>query len=207
MQKFEKIQYISQGNTAEVQFKNIENALENGAKWIQLRWKESSKNDIKLLALKVKILCENYNATFIINDDVDLAAEVDVDGVHLGLDDMDILKARQILGSEKIIGGTANTLEDVQQRISENCDYIGLGPLRFTSTKKKLSPILGFEAYQKIINQLQKNNMNFPPIYAIGGVTKNDIHALQNIGIYGVALSQLITDSPSMIQELQTEFI
>lgn len=207
MQKFEKIQYISQGNTAEVQFKNIENALENGAKWIQLRWKESSKNDIKLLALKVKMLCENYNATFIINDDVDLAAEVDVDGVHLGLDDMDILKARQILGSEKIIGGTANTLEDVQQRISENCDYIGLGPLRFTSTKKKLSPILGFEAYQKIINQLQKNNMNFPPIYAIGGVTKNDIHALQNIGIYGVALSQLITDSPSMIQELQTEFI
>ena len=207
MQKFEKIQYISQGNTAEVQFKNIENALENGAKWIQLRWKESSKNDIKLLALKVKMLCENYNATFIINDDVDLAAEVDVDGVHLGLDDMDILKARQILGSEKIIGGTANTLEDVQQRISENCDYIGLGPLRFTSTKKKLSPILGFEAYQKIINQLQKNNMNFPPIYAIGGVTKNDIHALQNIGIYGVALSQLITESPSMIQELQTEFI
>ncbi|MGL6039284.1 MAG: thiamine phosphate synthase [Soonwooa sp.] len=207
MQKFEKIQYISQGNTAEVQFKNIENALENGAKWIQLRWKESSKNDIKLLALKVKMLCENYNATFIINDDVDLAAEVDVDGVHLGLDDMDILKARQILGSEKIIGGTANTLEDVQQRISENCDYIGLGPLRFTSTKKKLSPILGFEAYQKIINQLQKNNMNFPPIYAIGGVKKNDIHALQNIGIYGVALSQLITDSPSIIQELQTEFI
>ncbi len=207
MQKFEKIQYISQGNTAEVQFTNIENALENGAKWIQLRWKESSKNDIKLLALKVKTICENYNATFIINDDVDLAAEVDVDGVHLGLDDMDILKARQILGSEKIIGGTANTLEDVQQRISENCDYIGLGPLRFTSTKKKLSPILGFEAYQKIINQLQKNNMNFPPIYAIGGVKKNDIHALQNIGIYGVALSQLITDSPSMIQELQTEFI
>ncbi|MFN3020466.1 thiamine phosphate synthase [Chryseobacterium sp. TY3] len=207
MQKFEKIQYISQGNTAEVQFKNIENALENGAKWIQLRWKETSINDIKLLALKVKMLCENYNATFIINDDVDLAAEVDVDGVHLGLNDMDILKARQILGSEKIIGGTANTLEDVQQRISENCDYIGLGPLRFTSTKKKLSPILGFEAYQKIINQLQKNNMNFPPIYAIGGVTKNDIHALQNIGIYGVALSQLITESPSMIQELQTEFI
>ncbi|MFW2135673.1 thiamine phosphate synthase [Chryseobacterium sp. TY4] len=207
MQKFEKIQYISQGNTAEVQFKNIENALENGAKWIQLRWKETSKNDIKLLALKVKMLCENYNATFIINDDVDLAAEVDVDGVHLGLNDMDILKARQILGSEKIIGGTANTLEDVQQRISENCDYIGLGPLRFTSTKKKLSPILGFEAYQKIINQLQKNNMNFPPIYAIGGVKKNDIHALQNIGIYGVALSQLITDSPSIIQELQTEFI
>ena len=201
------MQYISQGDTAEIQFKNIENALENGAKWIQLRWKETSKNDIKLLALKVKMLCENYNATFIINDDVDLAAEVDVDGVHLGLNDMDILKARQILGSEKIIGGTANTLEDVQQRISENCDYIGLGPLRFTSTKKKLSPILGFEAYQKIINQLQKNNMNFPPIYAIGGVTKNDIHALQNIGIYGVALSQLITDSPSIIQELQTEFI
>ncbi|WP_374331012.1 thiamine phosphate synthase [Soonwooa sp.] len=201
------MQYISQGDTAEIQFKNIENALENGAKWIQLRWKESSKNDIKLLALKVKTICENYNATFIINDDVDLAAEVDVDGVHLGLDDMDILKARQILGSEKIIGGTANTLEDVQQRISENCDYIGLGPLRFTSTKKKLSPILGFEAYQKIINQLQKNNMNFPPIYAIGGVKKNDIHALQNIGIYGVALSQLITDKPSMIQELQTEFI
>ncbi|WP_313214965.1 thiamine phosphate synthase [Soonwooa sp.] len=207
MRNFEKIQYISQGETAEIQFKNIENALKNGAKWIQLRWKDASKNDLKLLAQKVKILCKNFNATYIINDDVDLVAEVDADGVHLGLDDLNILKAREILGSEKIIGGTANTFEDVQQRISENCDYIGLGPLRFTSTKKKLSPILGFEAYQKIINQLQQNNIYFPPIFAIGGITKNDIQPLQNIGIYGVVFSQLITDKPALIQELQTEFI
>ena len=207
MRNFEKIQYISQGDTAEIQFKNIENALKNSAKWIQLRWKGASKNELKVLAQKVKMLCENFNATFIINDDVDLVAEVDADGVHLGLEDLNVLKARQILGSEKIIGGTANTFEDVQQRISENCDYIGLGPLRFTSTKKKLSPILGFEAYQKIVNQLQQNSIDFPPIYAIGGITKKDIQQLQNIGIYGVALSQLITDKPSIIQELQTEFI
>ncbi len=207
MRNFEKMQYISQGDTAEIQFKNIENALENGAKWIQLRWKDASKNDLKILAQKVKMLCENFNATFIINDDVDLVAKVDADGVHLGLEDLNVLKAREILGSEKIIGGTANTLEDVQHRISENCDYIGLGPLRFTSTKKKLSPILGFEGYQKIISQLHQNNMDFPPIYAIGGITKNDVQLLQKIGIYGVALSQLFTDKPALIQELKTEFI
>lgn len=207
MRNFEKTQYISQGERAEIQFKNIENALRHGAKWIQLRWKDSSRIDLKILAEKVKILCEKYEAIFIINDDVDLVTEVDADGVHLGLDDMNVLKAREILGSEKIIGGTANTFDDVQQRIAENCDYIGLGPLRFTSTKKKLSPILGVEGYQKLVSQLKQNKIDFPPIYAIGGITKDDIQPLQNIGIYGVALSQLITDKPALIQELQTEFI
>jgi thiamine-phosphate pyrophosphorylase len=107
---------------------------------------------------------QEYLATFIINDNVHLAKQLDADGVHLGLSDEE---ARLILGKTKIIGGTANTLK-MLQRTAENCDYIGLGPYQFT-TKQHLSPILGLEGYRSIIEQMKAKHPN--PIYAIGGIT------------------------------------
>ena len=84
------------------------------------------------LAEEVKKLCEACQATFIINDKVDLAIQMDAHGVHLGLNDMRIKNARSILGDHKIIGGTANTLQDILNHVSDKADYIGLGPFRFT---------------------------------------------------------------------------
>ena len=198
---FSKLQYISQGNTVEEQHYNIHQALDYGCDWIQLRFKNGNSKELFTLAEAVKTLCEEYLATFIINDKVDLALQINADGVHLGLNDMRIKDARNLLGYHKIIGGTANTLEDVLQRTAENCDYIGLGPFRFTATKENLSPILGLEGYRQILSKLQEQNIRIPA-YAIGGIALNDIENLIDTGLHGIAVSRLITENPQLITTL-----
>lgn len=202
---YSKLQYISQGNTSEEQLQNIRKALENGCNWIQLRFKNSSKIELYALAVYAKELCDVHNAVFIINDNVELAKEINADGVHLGLTDMKIEEARDILGENKIIGGTANTIHDVLLRIKENCDYIGLGPFQYTETKANLSPILGLQGYRSIIEILNTNAFEIP-IYAIGGITLENIDDLMETGIQGIAVSGLITnsDNPSeLINQLK----
>jgi thiamine-phosphate pyrophosphorylase len=191
-----RLQYISQGNSIEEQLHNIQQALEHGCQWIQMRFKKVTSEDTFTLAEAVKILCKEYSATFIINDNVPLALEIDSDGVHLGLNDMKISNARAILGNHKIIGGTANTFEDVQQQINQGADYIGLGPFRFTTTKDNLSPILGLEGYQNILDQLKKEQIK-TPVYAIGGIQLEDVESIINTGIHGIAVSGLITENDS----------
>lgn len=204
MANFDKLQYISQGNTAEQQADNILKALHHGAKWIQLRWKNAPQDELKSLAEKVKKWCVQNEAIFIINDSANLAKDIDADGVHLGLTDSHIATARSLLGHDKIIGGTANTLDDVLQRIDEQCDYIGLGPFRFTTTKEKLSPVLGLKGYENINHFLKDSKIAAPPLYAIGGIETGDISMLKEVGVYGVALSGLITQQPGCIQRIKT---
>lgn len=187
---YSKIQYISSGDTVAAQYERIQSALERGIDWVQLRFKKGAPASVLALAKKVKALQQHYDFTFIINDHLDIAEQVDADGVHLGLQDLPIARARQVLGDDKIIGGTANNYEDVLQRIDEGCDYIGLGPLRFTPSKDKLSPILGTEGYKQIIARL--SGQQHTPIYAIGGVTYDDITTLTHLGLYGVAMSVAI---------------
>lgn len=204
MNKISKIQYVSQGKTWDEQVNNINNALKHGIDWIQLRWKEASKEEVFDLARLAKVWCQSYQAKLIINDHVDIAKAINADGVHLGLKDMAITSARKLLGENKIYGGTANTLTDILQRIDEKCDYIGLGPFRFTATKQELSPILGLEGYGSIIEELNILSINPPPILAIGGISAQDISALQGVGVYGVAMSKSISDNPSSISILNT---
>lgn len=192
-----RLQYISQGETHDEQLRNIHEALDAGCDWIQLRHKNVSEETLILLGEKVKKLCGDYHATFILNDHPVLAKMIDADGVHLGLTDMPITAARAILGN-KIIGGTANTYDDVKKRIAEKADYVGVGPLRFTTTKANLSPVLGFEGYADIINRMKTE---FPdvnlPVIAIGGITVEDIPSLLDGGCYGIALSGAITNAES----------
>lgn len=203
----EKLQYISQGNTRQEQELHIRKALDNGIKWVQVRWKNAPENELINLCEISKQLCSEYHSVCIINDHVQIAKEIDADGVHLGLNDSSIEEARLILGENKIIGGTANTLSDVIRRINETCDYIGLGPLRFTTTKEKLSPVLGFEGYRNIVEGLKDKSIEIPKIFAIGGVASEDILPLQQIGVYGVAVSGLITRQPAIINELKKVMI
>ncbi len=194
-----QLQYISQGNTVEEQLYNIHKALDNGCDWIQMRFKKNYSDDAFTLAEAVKMLCKEYLATFIINDNVHLVKQLDADGVHLGLSDMKIEEARLILGNTKIIGGTANTFEDVLQRAAENCDYIGLGPFQFTATKQNLSPILGLEGYRSIIEKMKTKSIEIP-IYAIGGIVLENVESLMETGIHGIAVSSLITQSENPSQ-------
>lgn len=198
----DRLQYISTGRTAPEQQLHIQKALDNGAKWIQLRWKNATLLQRYLLAEQVKKQCDAYQAICIVNDDIKVAKEVDADGVHLGLEDSTVGEARMLLGKEKIIGGTANTLRDVLQRIREGCHYIGLGPFRFTTSKEKLSPVLGIQGYADIIQHLRHEHIPHPPIYAIGGIQLTDLALIKSNGIYGVAVSGLINNKPSLIKEI-----
>jgi thiamine-phosphate pyrophosphorylase len=191
---YNKLQYISQGNTIEEQLYNIHQALDNGCDWIQMRFKNQTTKNAFALAEAVKFLCEEYLANFIINDNVYLAQQIAADGVHLGLTDIKIEEARAILGNTKIIGGTANTFEDITNHIKNGCDYIGLGPFQFTKTKEKLSPILGLDGYHEIIKKIKNSNLEIP-IYAIGGITLENVDQLIDTGIHGIAVSGIITKS------------
>lgn len=201
---YSKLQYISQGETIEKQLYNIHNALDNGCNWVQMRFKNQTQKDAFSLAEAVKPLCVKYAANFIVNDDLYLTKQIDADGVHLGLTDTKIDEARAFLGASKVIGGTANTFEDIQNHVKNGCDYIGLGPFRFTATKEKLSPILGLSGYFDILQKLKKNKISIP-IYAIGGITLRDVGPLMETGIHGIAVSGIITESDEkekLIQQL-----
>lgn len=200
---FNKLQYISQGESVEEQLYNIHQALDNGCDWIQMRFKYQKPKKALALAEAVKFLCEEYLANFIINDDVHLAKQINADGVHLGLSDMGVTDARAILGKTKIIGATANTFEDIVRQVNNGCDYIGLGPFQHTKTKDNLSPILGIEGYRSIITQMEQAQIEIP-VYAIGGITLGDVNPLMKTGIHGIAVSGVITKSDDK-QELITQ--
>jgi thiamine-phosphate pyrophosphorylase len=188
---YSRLQYISQGQNVNEHLANIQAALSGGVQWIQLRLKNSNEEEIRKAGIMAKEMCSAYGAIFILNDHPAIAREINADGVHLGLSDMPVPEARDILGKGKIIGGTANTLDDVLKRVEEGCDYIGLGPFQFTTTKEKLSPVLGLRGYENIMDQLVKRGI-FTPVYAIGGITETDIPLLMDTGVYGIAASGLI---------------
>ena len=133
---------------------------------------------------------------------MELAKELHADGVHLGKKDMPIADARLMLGEEYIIGGTANTFEDVLQHYKDGADYIGCGPFRYTVTKKNLSPILGLEGYTTIIRRMQEKNIHLP-IVAIGGITIADIPAIMQTGVSGIALSGTVLHADSPADEMK----
>lgn len=141
----------------------------------------------------MKEICRRHGALFIVNDKVDIALELDADGVHLGKEDMNPLEARKILGYSKIIGGTCNTFEDVVDRFRQQVDYIGLGPFTYTSTKKRLSPVLGLEGYRGI--RTPAGTGYRLPVHATAGYGEDDILPLLSTGVTGVALSSLIKNS------------
>ena len=133
--------------------------------------------------------------------------KVNADGVHLGKKDMSFSEAKKIFRNKKmIIGGSANTIEDVIKLSQQKINYMGLGPLRFTSTKKDLNPILTMGGYKIIMDTIIKSSLRVPPIYAIGGVTANDVHKLMLSGIDGVAVSAIISEAENINDAVQ-EFI
>ena len=189
-----QLQFISHQNEKMSYLNGIREALAGECKWIQLRMKGATDEEVRPIAQKVKEWCKEQNATFLIDDRVQLAKELQVDGVHLGKNDMPIAEARKILGDDFIIGGTANTFEDVKAHYEAGADYIGCGPFRFTTTKEKLSPILGLEGYREIIQKMKAENIDIP-IVAIGGITKEDIPEIMKTGVNGIALSGCILNA------------
>lgn len=178
-------------------------ALEGGCRWIQLRMKDAEERELRNTAIAIQRMCREAGATFIIDDNVALAKSIGADGVHLGKGDMPIVEARKILGEGFIIGGTVNTFEDVLHHLNgATPDYFGCGPFRETSTKRNLSPTLGLYGYKNIIRQMRSHGIDIP-IVAIGGIRREDIPALMECGVSGIALSSSILTADDPVAEMR----
>lgn len=187
-------QYI-EGFSHLAQIEALKNASVN---CIQLRVKDKEQNEWFEIGRKAKALLENTDIQLIINDNVYLAKEIDAEGVHLGKKDMSIKEAREILGVEKIIGGTANTFDKVIELYEAGADYIGLGPYRNTSTKKELDPVIQHFGYEVIMKKLELQKIKIPVI-AVGGITIEDVVPLMVAGLHGIAVSSAIIKSKNIV--------
>lgn len=184
-----KLHYISQGATPKEHLENIQNACQSGAELVQLRLKNISDKKILKAAEEAREITNHYQTRLIINDHYKVGKAIKADGVHLGKTDACPTEARKHLYTWQIIGGTANTLEDCKVLLEKQVDYIGLGPFRFTNTKENLSPVLGLNGYLTILEELQTET----PIIAIGGITLEDVTAILDTGVSGIATSGEIT--------------
>ena len=196
------IQFITHSNNRYGYVDGARLALEGGCRWVQLRMKEATEAEFMAAAAEIGRLCKEHGATFVLDDHVEWVEKTGADGVHLGKNDMPIDEARKILGSDKIIGGTANTFEDVERLYRQGVDYIGCGPFRFTTTKKNLSPVLGLEGYQHIVDQMKSHGINLP-IVAIGGILESDIKSILATGVSGIAVSGGILNAENPAEEMQ----
>lgn len=201
-------QYITHCNQRYSYLEGAYLALIGGCRWIQLRMKDASDEEVVVIAQKLKVACEGVGAVLILDDRVELARKLEVDGVHLGKNDMAPDEARQVLGDGYIIGGTANTFDDILRLHEQGVDYIGCGPYRYTTTKKKLSPVLGLDGYRHILSQMEEQGICMPMV-AIGGILVEDIDKLTAFGM-GIAVSGAVlnADNPVAVsQQITTKMI
>jgi thiamine-phosphate pyrophosphorylase len=177
-------------------------ACRGGVRWVQLRVKNLPAAEWRQRALDVQAVCRHHGATLLINDNPALALEIGADGVHLGKQDMPPAEARALLGPDFIIGGTANTFADIAGLVAAGVEYIGLGPFRFTTTKEKLSQILGLRGYAEIMAQCRAAGFT-TPVVGIGGVELADVAELLVAGLHGVAVSGAISGAASPTEAAQ----
>ena len=166
-------------------YHQVEQALKGGATFVQLREKELDQETFLQEAKEIKALCASYHVPFVINDNVDIALAIDADGVHVGQSDMEAGDVRQKLGRDKIIGVSAGTVEQALLAQERGADYLGVGAVFPTGTKKdanNLSP------------DILKNICDAVDILvvAIGGITKDNIKELKGSGIDGIAVVSAI---------------
>ena len=179
---------------------SIEIALKGGCRQIQLRMKDAVAEEVEKTAIQAKSMCDTAGADLYINDHTDICRKINAKGVHLGKTDMPPSEARAILGDKYIIGGTANTFDDILHLYRQGVNYIGLGPFRFTTTKANLSPVLGLEGYRSMVDLCRQHDITLP-IFAIGGITIDDIQDIMQTGVSGIALSSTILNAENPVEE------
>lgn len=196
------LQFITNASDKESILKQIREVTDGGCTWVQLRMKNADISEIKEVAKEAKEICNEKGCILIIDDYVEIAKELELNGVHLGKNDMPVAEARELLGAEFIIGATANTFEDIEAIRYQDIDYIGLGPFRFTTTKKNLSPVIGLEGYKKIVEKKLNAEIEIP-LVAIGGIEFNDVQDIMDTGIDGIAISGSLINAEDTIKETE----
>lgn len=163
----------------------VKQALDGGITFLQLREKKLSEEEFIKEAQEMKKLAQEYKIPFVINDNIKVALEVDADGVHIGQDDMSVQEARKLLGEDKIIGVSAHNVKEAVKAQKGGADYLGVGAVCATSTKKDAN-VVSKEEIKKI-----KEAVDIP-IVAIGGIKQDNIKTLQGTGVDGVAVVSAI---------------
>ena len=166
-------------------YDDVEKAIRGGSTLIQLREKNLTHEEFKSEALEIQQLCKKYKIPFIINDDVELAREINADGVHVGQDDMEAGNVRNLIGGEKILGVSVQTPEQAVLAESKGADYLGAGAVFHTNSKLDAADV-SHETLKKICSSVKI------PVVAIGGINAKNINQLAGTGIAGVAIISAI---------------
>ncbi|MEA5058478.1 MAG: thiamine phosphate synthase [Candidatus Pelethousia sp.] len=166
-------------------YAQAEAALSGGATFLQLREKELGEDALLTEALELKNLCDGYGVPFVVNDNVDIARKINADGVHVGQRDMEAGCVRKILGNDKILGVSAQTVEQAILAEQQGADYLGVGAVFHTGSKADADEV-PYETLKAICAATHI------PVIAIGGIGRDNVRALQGSGICGVAVISAI---------------
>jgi thiamine-phosphate pyrophosphorylase len=178
--------------------KQVQSFISAGSSFIQFRSKTLHPDTIFQEAKISAGLSKENHCKLIINDYLDIAKKVGADGVHLGMNDSSVHRAREILSPDKIIGKTVHSIPEARIALKEKPDYVGLGPYRDSKTKKSLSPTLSIQDFQEIVEILRPI-----PVYLIGGLTFEDFPLIERMGIQGIALCSALCGPFPMQQSLK----
>lgn len=206
-----RLMFITHPTARYTEWEEIKQVLAGGCTWVQLRM----KGTLNLAAARqAAALCAGYgpDRTLCIDDDLPVALASGAGAVHLGKNDLPVADAWREAGEARkkagfLIGATANTLSDIRRAAAAGASYIGLGPYRFTQTKKNLSPVLGLEGYRSLMDAVREAGIDIP-VYAIGGILLDDVALLMQTGVHGVAVSGAIagaSDPAEMTRRLLDE--
>lgn len=163
----------------------VKEAIDGGITFVQLREKNMDHEDFKEEALRIQSLCHQYQIPFVLDDDVDLAVEICADGVHVGQSDLEALEARKKIGSDKILGVSAGTVEEAIKAEKAGADYLGVGAVFPTGSKDDATPV-SHDTLKAICNAVSI------PVIAIGGITRDNVRELEGTGIVGIAVISAI---------------
>ena len=166
-------------------YDQVESAIEGGATFIQLREKNLDEADFLSEAKEIQKLCREYKVPFVINDNVEIAAQIDADGVHVGQSDMEAGDVRKRLGPDKIIGVSAQTVEQAMKAQEHGADYLGVGAVFPTGSKADATEV----SHQTLKEICEAVDI---PVIAIGGITKENVSELKGSGICGIAVISAI---------------
>lgn len=176
------------GHTLE---EDVRAAIEGGATFLQIREKDLDHEAFVKEARKLKALAQTAGIPFVVNDDIDIALEVDADGVHIGQSDGSVAQARRKIGADKILGVSAQTLEQALSAERDGADYLGVGAVFSTSTKTDAKEV-SFETLRNICSSVKI------PVVAIGGINEENLHELSGSKVDGVAVISAVFAQPDI---------
>lgn len=172
-------------------YEQVEEAIKGGATFMQLREKNLDDEHFLAEAIEIQKLCKKYGVPFVINDNVDIAKKIDADGVHVGQSDMEALNVRELLGPDKIIGVSTQTVEQALKAEAHGADYLGVGAVFHTGSKADAEEV-SHETLKAICDAVSI------PVIAIGGITHDNVKELKGSGICGIAVISAIFGQPDI---------